>query len=543
MDHLKRIGSASLGDIFSSAGVLFVKIPNIILRGYRELHSWVGIIAGLFLFVAFYAGAITMFEQPLQDWSSPSVPLPPAVSLHSTPDLLNKTFSAYPEAQKSYTVYLSPNTAHPERLSWFSSHTQQLTLAALNEKGELVTAKPRVSAAAHFINLLHQQVGLPLPHEAGLLVAGVIGLLYGTALFSGVIIFLPKMAENLFALRLKASLRRMWLDLHNLLGLFSLPFHLIMAVTAVVFAFHDSVFDVQQALFAKSNPPLISSEKIQPPFKGDKLPPKQALAKTSHPSDLLPLTPEQMVAMLEKQASGFTPERLHYSRNKEGKLLLRVAGRDARYGMRGALYGFAEIDPYSGKIISSDYLPGHQSTGFAILTTFFALHFGNFGGNFVRWGYVLLGLAGAFLFYSGNQLWINARKRREIKSGETAFATQFLERLTAGYVNGCIAGISAIFCAVPFLPYGGNYKDIAYLYYGVLISFVILAFSLKARYRNFILLSLSAVTTLFIPVMAGFYTQKGFSSLPNITVDFTACLFGLVLFWAAMKEKKISEKI
>ncbi|MCA1955818.1 PepSY-associated TM helix domain-containing protein [Zymomonas sp.] len=523
-----------------------MKIPNMILRSYRELHSWVGIVAGLFLFVAFYAGAITMFEQPIQDWVSQTASLPPAVSLHATPELLEKTFAAHPEARKSYTVYLAPNAAHPERLSWFlpfsHGHVGQVTLAALDEKGALVTAKPQISATAHFINLLHQQVGLPFPHETSLLVTGVVGLLYGVALISGIILFLPKIAENLFAVRLTTSLRRRWLDLHNLLGIFSLPFHLVMALTAVVFAFHDPVFDVQHALFAKSNPPLALSEKIRSSSAQGRLSQKADQTKIK-PSFALPLEPEKIVNSLELQAAGFVPEMLNYSQNKEGQLVLRVAGHDSRYGMRGASRGFAEIDPYSGKILSSDYLPGHQSTGFAILTTFFALHFGNFGGNFVRWGYVLLGLGGAFLFYTGNQLWINARRRREIKSGEASSATQFLDCLTAGCVNGCISGISAIFCAAFGLPHGGDYKDITSVYYGVFVLFVILAFCLKTRYRNSILLSLSALITLSIPVMASLYGHKALLSLPNITIELVAVFLGAFLLWAAGKEKKFSGRV
>ncbi|MGF7151996.1 putative iron-regulated membrane protein [Sphingomonas zeicaulis] len=37
-----------------------------IIRTYKDIQSWVGIIAGLALFIAFNAGAITMFEEPLQ---------------------------------------------------------------------------------------------------------------------------------------------------------------------------------------------------------------------------------------------------------------------------------------------------------------------------------------------------------------------------------------------------------------------------------------------------------------------------------------------
>lgn len=58
-----------------------MKIRSDIVRMYREIHSWVGIVCGLFLFVAFYAGSVTMFERPLQDWASAPVALPPPVAL------------------------------------------------------------------------------------------------------------------------------------------------------------------------------------------------------------------------------------------------------------------------------------------------------------------------------------------------------------------------------------------------------------------------------------------------------------------------------
>src|SRR3546814_14936175 len=66
------------------------------------------------------------------------------------------------------------------------------------------------------------------------------------------------------------------------------------------------------------------------------------------------------------------------------------------------------------------------------VTSFFALHFGNFGGAAVRWSYFLLGLAGAFLFYSGNLLWIESRRKKERKSGavQQTRATRILGALT-----------------------------------------------------------------------------------------------------------------
>ncbi|MFT9061108.1 MAG: PepSY-associated TM helix domain-containing protein, partial [Acetobacter orientalis] len=62
-----------------------MKLRADLVQMYRDVHSWVGIIAGLFLFVAFYAGAITMLEEPLQQWASRPDVLPPPDSREQTP--------------------------------------------------------------------------------------------------------------------------------------------------------------------------------------------------------------------------------------------------------------------------------------------------------------------------------------------------------------------------------------------------------------------------------------------------------------------------
>ncbi|WP_208511462.1 PepSY domain-containing protein, partial [Variovorax paradoxus] len=50
------------------------------LRTYKTVHTWAGIVAGLALFIAFYAGALTMFKGPLDRWATP-----PAVAAAPSP--------------------------------------------------------------------------------------------------------------------------------------------------------------------------------------------------------------------------------------------------------------------------------------------------------------------------------------------------------------------------------------------------------------------------------------------------------------------------
>ena len=48
-----------------------MKFSSLTLRTFTTVHTWVGLVAGFALFVAFYAGAITVFHHDLPLWQSP----------------------------------------------------------------------------------------------------------------------------------------------------------------------------------------------------------------------------------------------------------------------------------------------------------------------------------------------------------------------------------------------------------------------------------------------------------------------------------------
>lgn len=416
-------------------------IRSDIVRMYKEVHGWVGIISGLALFIAFYAGAITMFEVPLQRWASPRPLLAHAPSLEKTPELVAKVVKAHPEAAQSHDIHVAMGPEQPARVTWESAGAEHepgtIHYASLDARGGLQVVDEGPSQVAELIDVLHQQVGLPFAHEISMPIMGMIALLYGVALISGTIVLLPSLVKDMFAVRLGKNVKRMWLDVHNVLGLFSLPFHIVMALSAVVFAFHDQFYDAQA---------LVTPARVE----------ERGASAPTVPDPRPVLSPSAVVAQLAKDVPGFAPETLSYQMGPRGASI-RVQGRDPRYAMRGADFGIAVIDPYNGAIKSADYLPGKQGPGFATLSSFFGLHFGNYGGAPVRWGYFLLGLGGAALFYTGNLLWIESRRKRERKSGAVSqtVATRVLAGLTVGVSLGCVAGISITIAAAKILPWLG----------------------------------------------------------------------------------------
>jgi uncharacterized iron-regulated membrane protein len=446
-----------------------------------------------------YAGAITMFEEPLQRWASPPSRLAAPVSMERAPELIAKVIAAHPETAHDYDIHLATGPAQPARMSW-TVHSEDgpesIYYAALAPDGTLQVEEKGPSAVAQLVDVLHQQVGLPLEHEIAMPIMGAIALLYAIALVTGVIVLLPSLVDDLFAVRLGKNLKRMWLDVHNVLGVFSLPFHLIMAFTAVVFAFHDQFYDAQGATFSRPD--------ARPPA-----------AVTAPPPDRPALAPAEVIQRLAEQVPGFTPVALSYGEGRDGAPTLRVSGHDARYGLRGPTFGIATLDPHSGAITGDDYMPGRQDRWGATITSFFALHFGNYGGAPVRWAYFLLGLAGAFLFYSGNLLWVESRRKKERKAGPVvqSRSTTVMGILTIGVTLGCIAGISLTIAAAKWLPAVTTDVEAWHwrIYYGAFLAAIGWAFWRGAARGAIELLIGCAMTTLLIPLssLAGLVAIAG----------------------------------
>lgn len=476
-----------------------------IVKTYKDVHSWVGIIAGLALFIAFYAGAITMFEDPLNRWASAPTSMAPAPSLARTPELVDKVLRAHPEARSAYTVNFDVGPEMPARVSWTKGNRRvpgPTWLASLASDGSLQVVQQKASPVANFIDVLHEQIGLPFPHNVSMPIMGVISLLYSVAIISGVICLLPSLVKDLFALRFGRNVKRMWLDLHNVLGLFSLPFHIIMAVTAVIFAFHDEIYTAQGAV------QQIGAPKLERPARPDRNAPPPAFEAVT--GTLPPLELQRRIA---QQAPGFRLHTLTYEYNvKEGRHGA-IAGYDPRYGARAPIFGLGEIDTRTGAITRADYMPGRQDAWFATVTSFFALHFGSFGGAPVRWSYFVLGLAGAFLFYSGNLLWIESRRKKERKSGAVmqTRATRILGALTVGVPLGCVAGISLTIAAAKWLP--PTSPDLAAwhgrIYYSVFMAAIVWALVRGAARSGASLLWVSAAATAAIPASSFASTLLG----------------------------------
>lgn len=414
-----------------------------LIRLYKTLHTWTGIVAGMALFIAFYAGALTVFKEPITRWATP-----PAVTsahaqtlpLEGAATLIQRTLEQRPEVGEDFVLRLVPQEHLPSPLTW-KRHDEEAGdhdelsprhfFAWAAADGSIAMEEGPVSKVGEFIDVLHRVVGLPFDTELNRIPMGVIAMLYALALISGLIIVLPSLARDFLALRLGRNLKRMWMDIHNVVGIASLPFHLLIAITALGFAFHDGAYFLQEK--------LIHGGQMRRAFG-----PKPAAVTATDPASLLP--PAALIEKAKSLSSTFEPTQLHYTRLGTPRAMVRVWGQDPAAHSPRALGGFVALNPYSGEILNADYIPGRQSATMTVVASLFALHFGAFGGTAVKWIYLLMGFAGAWLFYSGNLLWVESRRRKASREGgevpDQRRDVRWLAAATVGVCLGCVCGIS-----------------------------------------------------------------------------------------------------
>ena len=398
------------------------------IRTYQTVHTWTGLIAGFALFVAFYAGALTVFHDDIAAWQNPpwrsardaNVPV-------ST--LIEWLIVQHPETRDDFGIVLPVDDAHAAYAYWQDKEGARFASAS-------EMAKPKDAAGAgelaDFIYALHDSLGLPV---VGLYLMGVVSVLYGLALVSGLLIHLPQLASDLFAMRVGHNMKRLWQDAHDAIGVLSLPFHIIFAVTGSILC----LFTITLAALNV----IAFDGKLFGSFA-------QAVATapvmTASGTPAAMLAPDQLIeharaAALSTGVTSFMPDYLHYTHYGDRNAVVEVRGLSQH---TLGTYGTVALAGNDGRVLATHVGAQHSINGISN-SALYALHFGSYGGRTVRWLYFALGLAGAFLFYSGNLLWIESRRKR--RHVDQPRRTRIMARATIGVCVGTCLGISGAFAA------------------------------------------------------------------------------------------------
>lgn len=467
-----------------------MKLQSSTLRRFTLVHTWVGLVAGFALFVAFYAGAITVFHHELQAWQSVDAAGQRPETLADAQRLLDETLQRHPAA-RTHVGMLFPGAESPRAIIYWQDPQAVWQFATLDDLDG--SPQPPQAALSELVNELHFSLGIPL---AGTYLMGIVSLLYGLALLSGVVIHLPKLAEDLFALRPGRNLKRFWQDAHNVVGVLGLPMHLMFAVTGALLCL---LFVTMTAL----NPLVYRGELLAAvPAAMDTAPIRAAAGRPAATGDLALWHARSIEVARARGVDAFEPVYLKLANARDENAVVEMTGESP--GALGPL-GAVALDAHTGELLATQ-LPGSRDANHATVAAAYALHFGEFGNAWVKLLYFLLGLGGAFLFYSGNLLWVESRRKR--RQSVQGVAPARMAQATVGVCIGLCVAVSVAFVASQWLgAMAAPGADVAaairrscFVAWGLSLVWAFLRPPICAA-RD--LLALAAVATATIPVAHG----------------------------------------
>jgi len=207
------------------------------IKYWYLVHKWTSLVSTVFLLLLCLTGLPLIFHEEIEAIFDPH-PVPRALPADSPTINYDKVIAGALAARPDEVVRfvgLEPDDAYG---AVFTGKT--LVPPPLDghvhlfdkRSGELFAPEPPDTGFMDVVLRLHTDLFLGLP---GYLLLGAMGLLLVASLVSGVVVYTPFMRKLDFAtVRTGRSRRLQWLDLHNVLGMVTLVWVLVVGVTGVI---------------------------------------------------------------------------------------------------------------------------------------------------------------------------------------------------------------------------------------------------------------------------------------------------------------------
>ncbi|MFC7473702.1 PepSY-associated TM helix domain-containing protein [Dankookia sp. GCM10030260] len=220
------------------------------LRGWARLHSWSSLACTLFLLLLCLTGLPLIFHHEIGHLTGAEIeapPLPPGTPMADLDRVVAAARAARPGEVVHYLIWEDdPAILRLSMAPAPDSSPEALTTVLVDARSAAVLGEPRDREGfLYWMLRLHTDIFAGIP---GKLFLGAMGLLFVLATVSGAVLYAPFARHGDFgAVRAGRSARLRWLDLHNILGVVTLSWVLVVGATGVVNTLAEQVLAVWRA--------------------------------------------------------------------------------------------------------------------------------------------------------------------------------------------------------------------------------------------------------------------------------------------------------
>lgn len=495
-----------------------------------DAHSWTGISLGLFLFVVCFTGSLAMFYHEIKSWEDPARRLAIAEAPVPVQPLVDAWLADIPSDEIGFVGVDFPNAYEPYYYGRFNHVPDDGPSEFHERRWNTVTGEvlpDRGDGLATWLLDFHRDLMWPEflgGRQIGRGIVGIAGIVMLLSIVTGILTH-RKILKEVFTFRRQRSVRVKWKDAHNFLGIWSLPFSIMIAFTGAWLGIVALLLPITGLLVFKGD-----SDSVVHLLTGGETPRAQVEA---------PMLSLDEVKARPHSDSGALPV---------GVFAINWGDENAEYTLNYApdteLY-YYEVERISGT--TGDALPPtgllEPAASTRVIAAISPLHYGTYGGIALKFLYFALGLGLSAMVALGNMVWIERRAHSAEGSRSPRFYDR-LSRLTAGVCMGVVLASVAIFYVDAF--YAGSEDDrifrIGISYFAVWFAALAFAFMTGNSYRaTRRLLAATGAGLVGLPVVsaatAGIapWSLVAAGHLAAPAVDLTLLLLGIVCLWVASR--------
>lgn len=366
------------------------------LRMY-DLHSWTGAVFGLIVFAVSFTGCLALFYDELQTWEDPAR----RIELNSGFAPIHETYSGWiaeelGENELSFNRLDFPIHEKPYFNGYLQFNDENGKLQIREKRwhpntGEVIPY--RGEGVALWLKDFHRDLMWPDNlggRQIGRGLVGFVGIFMLFSIITGVLAH-KKIIKNMFSLRYLRSIRLKWQDTHTILGIWGLPFSTMIAFTGAFLGVVVILAPVI-ALLAMRGDQEALIEKV--------------LGTPTEPAGIVAeMYPLDKVAKIKEPDSGYPAEWVNVrnwgDQNAEYDVFFK-SDKELRQ------VDSIMISGTTGERMSGQF--EKLSTPNHIINAMSPLHYGTYGGIWLKILYLVLGLLMSVMTAMGMMLWIERRK-------------------------------------------------------------------------------------------------------------------------------------
>jgi len=365
------------------------------LRSWLWVHKWTSLVCTLFLLIICVTGLPLVLKDELKDLLDGGLPyaqVPAGTPNISLDEFAARSRAIYPgetilsifsdDDEPKIVVFMAASweafKADRKSAHWirFDAHTGVV----------LKRSKPFDGDGRRFLDImlsLHRDLFAGLPGE---LFMGLMAILFVIAIASGAVVYGPFMRKLDFAtVRAGGSPRLKWLDLHNMIGVVTLAWALLVGTTGVINELSTPLFTLWQQTDVKA---------MLAPLRGEPIPPQSELSSPQAALDTVKAALPDMVATSVVFPGSPFGSPYHY-----------VVWTKGRTPLTSRLFSPVLVNPRSGALVSVVSMPWYLR----VLEISRPLHFGDYGGMPLKIIWMLFDIATIMVLGSGSYLWLSQR--------------------------------------------------------------------------------------------------------------------------------------